>query len=63
MKEINGVETEQERVASSPQPLTSTATGRTTKSAIHRFTGYFPHALAPGGVVKTCDFRRLYEKP
>ena len=31
------------RVTSPPQPLTSTATVRTTKSAIHRFTGHFPH--------------------
>ncbi len=48
----------------SPRLLpTNTATGRTTETAMGRFTGYFPHVLGSGGVVKTCDGRRLYEKP
>ena len=37
------------RVASPPQPLPSTATVRTSKTAMDRFSGYFPHTLGSGG--------------
>ena len=37
------------RVTSPPQPLPSTTTVRTSKTAMDRFSGYFPHTLGSGG--------------